>query len=109
MGTVVLTSTDVSPWFVGRAYSEDYDMGRMAEMIDWIRSFGVDPKNIALDVVIVHRAGQDELHLTEYVLGDGGRKIIDFAANAPVTRPVIVPVAEGSWPTWLTGLNHPAG
>lgn len=103
MATMVL---DPRPWFVGRATGSDFDgMGRMVEMVEWIRSLGVDPTNIALNVLVVDRAGQYELHLTEHVLDAAGQKAIDLATDTVVSHPVIVPVEKDSWPTWLTGLN----
>jgi hypothetical protein len=101
---------DSAGWLVGRTTDEDGNDFltpiRLAEMREWLESLGVDPADIALRAALVQRAdGAYELHMTEHVRDEAGRKRLDLASGLPVSVPRIVEVADGSWPSWLLGLG----
>ncbi|TDB88351.1 hypothetical protein E1264_11760 [Actinomadura sp. KC216] len=65
-----------------------------AALTVWLREHGIEPGSVAAGCVAV-MAGKDgsELHVTEFVTGEDGGPVVDYAANRVVTRPRIVPLA----------------
>lgn len=77
-------------------------VGQWNEMSAWIRTLGHDPTNVIPRAVVVQsRAGEYELHLSEFVLGEAGQRQLDLAAGHPYSRPLVIPVEKDSWPYWM--------
>lgn len=99
-----------SPWLVGRfpqpepAADDDKFLQRGDELGDWIRRLGLDPSNMLACCAVVEVDGRFELHLSERLLEDG-RPRVDLARGIAASKPVVVNVEHGSWPSWLTGLG----
>jgi hypothetical protein len=96
-------------WIAGRTTDEDgtswLTPARQIEMVEWLRSLGINPDDIAIRAALVQHGDCYRLHMTEYVRSEAGSIRLDLAAGKPVTVPRIVEVAEGSWPSWLPGLG----
>lgn len=72
---------------------------QLGPWLDWVRSLGLEPKDFCPELVIMGRGFDYELHLTEYVRDDAGRKILDYALQRAYTRPHIVSLGtERTWP-----------
>jgi hypothetical protein len=102
-------------WLVGRTVSGEgvslLSPSRNVEMVEWVRRLGVDPASISTRVALAKTTGgRYELHLSEFVRHETtGRILLDYAADMPVTRPVVLEVEPDSWPAWLLGLGVPEG
>lgn len=91
---------------VGRAGGDSWKGGRETEVRAWLVELDLDPARFARQLAVTRTGETYELHLTEYLLDDEhGVKYLDWAAQEPATRPLVVPVPAGRWPAWLTGLN----
>jgi hypothetical protein len=91
------------------------DTSRLDEMAEWIRSLGGDLDHIAMPggvgaaaaLIAYDDAGQYQLHLSQHVLDEVGRPQLDYCSGNVVTRPVVLPIADGSWPNWIADCDNP--
>lgn len=96
-------------WLVGRCGPGDLTPERLAEMKAWVESLGVDPARMRLCAAVTQDEDTYHLHLSELQEGDGHTYALDVAARDVVAAPMVVEVAENSWPAWLTGMGNKAG
>lgn len=92
---------------VGRATPDDLTGAREREVMAWLDRLGLAPVDRFVRQLAVTQTGDDgyELHLTEQLHDEQGHRFLDWAAQTPAQRPLVVPVPAGSWPAWLTGMH----
>ena len=72
---------------------------------DWLTALGVVPKHVRTFGVVVRAASSYELHLSQFVLNEQGKKRIDLARNEVVTTPLVVDLGPTRcWPACLDAL-----
>jgi hypothetical protein len=82
---------------------------RMSEVIEWVRSLGVEPEDVLPIGVILGGESSYELHLSRFVRDEHGHMAIDQARDDIVTYPVVVDLGpERSWPAFLDELTPAA-
>lgn len=81
-----------------RVTSAMVDLHR-AELCDWLTGLGVDPATVRPEFVIRKGEREYELHLTEFVLNENGRRFLDLVTEEIVTKPLVVPLGTSeTWP-----------
>lgn len=71
-------------------------------MVEWVRSLGYDPKDIAVRFAVTRdSAGRWAVHLTRHILDANGSLRLDVAADEVVSRPVVVETDPATWPAFL--------
>lgn len=81
------------------------------EVKGWVRRMGVDLASVTPRLKIELTPQGFRLHLSQYVLNENGRKILDHAEDRAVTRPLVIELGrERTWPEWLRSwtLDHVA-
>lgn len=75
---------------------------RREEMMAWVESLGVQPRDVRPVILIAEGDIGYELHLSRFLRTESGHMRIDRAADHAVTEPLIVGLGTSkSWPAWL--------
>lgn len=105
----------MSGWLIGRftnnqssAPDRDVAEQREQEIIALLERHGINPDDVMLAAAVTQSdSGVFQLHFSRFVRNDRGKVVLDVARDQPVSEPVVVDVAHGEWPAWLTGMNVP--
>lgn len=83
--------------------AHDVRRDRYEELIEWVRSLGIDPSNVRAQGVIIPGEQGYNLHLSEFVRDEQGKLILDQAFNEVVSKPLVIDLGpEKTWPGWLS-------
>lgn len=72
--------------------------------VEWVASLGLVPADLAAIFAILRGPEGWELHATEHLRNENGRKYIDLASQGIVSRPVVVQLGpDECWPDLAEG------
>lgn len=75
---------------------------RREELIAWVKTFGVEPKDVRPKGLIRAGTSSYQLHLSKMPRDINGKLLIDEAKNEVVTEPLVIDIGPTvSWPGWL--------
>lgn len=73
--------------------SSDRDQRYADQVSAWLREHDLDPAQVRPEIVVTRLAGQNWLHVSEYVRGERGeRRMVDRALQTAVSLPRVVPL-----------------